>query len=118
MPVFDRDVHSVTVKTPSRPRDSSTGASSLVYDPPAAERTVRGFLVTRGGTVDRGGEGEIVGFDAVFFTKDTGFAVDDLVIVSLEGLAGNFLVVGREPKYDLDGAFDHDEVLLSRTNTL
>ena len=117
MSVFDREVHTVQVIKPKRNRDSLTGSSSLDYTTaPVSDRQVKGFLSTSGGTVDRGAEGEVLGFDAVFFTKDTVFEVDDQVIVSLEGLAGNFLVTGAEPKYDLDGDFDHNEVLLSKDN--
>ena len=117
MSVFDRDVHTVQVIKPKRSRDTATGASSLDYTTsPVSDRQVVGFLSTSGGTVDRGAEGEVIGFDAVWFTKDTGMEVDDQVIVSLEGLAGNFLVTGVEPKYDSDGDFDHAEVLLSKDN--
>jgi len=114
--VFDREVHSVQVVKPTRNRATDTGASSLDYDNPVSSRTVKGWVGTRGGTVDRGSEGQIIGFDATFFTKDSVIAVDDLVIVNLPGLSSGFLVVGTEPKYDLDGDLDHNEVLLSKDN--
>ena len=118
MSVFDNDVHTVQVIKPKRDRDADDGSSSLDYTvSPVSDRQVVGFLSTSGGTVDRGSEGEVIGFDAVWFTRDTGMEVDDQVIVSLEGLAGNFLVTGVEPKYELDGDFDHAEVLLSKDNT-
>ena len=116
MSVFDREVHTVSVVKPTRSRSASTGKSSIDYDTPVSTRDVVGFLSTSGGTVDRGGEGEVIGFDAIWFTKDTTIEVDDQVVVDLEGLSDNFLVTGTEPKYDIDGDFDHNEVLLSKDN--
>lgn len=116
MSVFTREPHTVQVIKPTPDRDSATGATKLDYDTPISDRQVKGFISTRGGTMSTGDEGQSIGFDAVFFTKDTTIGVNDLAVLALGWLDGKFLVVGTEPKADLEGDFDHNEVLLAKDN--
>ena len=116
MSVFDREVHTVQVVKPTPDRDSGTGATKLDYATPISDRQVKGFVSTRGGTMSTGDEGQLIPFDAVFFTKDTVIAVNDLVVLSFSWLSANFIVVGTEPKADIDGEFDHNEVILAKDN--
>lgn len=118
MSVFDNDVHRVRVVKPTVKTDLNTGATHFDYATPATDRTVEGFIVTRGGTATRGPEGQGIPFDAVFHTRDLAIAVNDLVELTLSWLAGKFVVVGTEPKSDIDGDFDHNEVLIARDATL
>ena len=113
---LQRTPHTIRIVRPTRNRDSDTGVSSLDYASPVSDRQVTGFLSTSGGTVTRGAEGEVIGFDAVWFSNESDFEVADQAVVAIPGLSGNFLVIGTEPKYDLDGDFDHNEVLLSKDN--
>lgn len=116
MSVFDREPHTIQVIKPTPDRDSATGATKLDYDTPISDRQVKGFLSTRGGTMTTGDEGQLIPFDAVFFTKDTVIGVNDQAVVALGWLDGNFIVVGTEPKAGLDGDFDHNEVVLAKDN--
>lgn len=110
--------HTVRQKRPKRPRDSDTNATSLDYSDPSIDKDITGMFQSRGGVKAISGEGEGVPFDAMFFTLETDIADDDLLVVSLSWAAGNYIVVSVEPKPDLDGVFDHTEVLLQKDTNL
>jgi len=114
MSIFSSTPHSVTLKRPARTRDTATNATELNYGAPTKTATTRGLLQSRGGIKAISGEGESIPFDAMFFTLEVDVQVDDLLEVSLPFVVGKFVVLAVEPKPDLDGNFDHTEVLLKK----
>jgi len=114
MSVLSTTPHTVLQKRPDRPRDPDTNATELDYGNPTKEENIKGLFQSRGGVKSITDEGENIPFDAMFYTLVTDVADDDLLVVDLGWVAGNFVVVSVEPKPDLDGVFDHTEVLLRK----
>lgn len=114
MSLLKRTPHSVTLKRPTVSRDADNNVASRDYASPAETRVIKGLFQTRGGEVAVGDEGNIVPFDAVFYTLETDVETNDRIEVAVSFYTGNFLVVGVEPKGRMNGEFSHNQVSLQK----
>ena len=112
--ILRRTPHTVTLKRPAVSRDADNNVATLDYASPSLTRSAEGMFQTRGGEVSVGDEGQIVPFDAVFYSLETDFEVNDRVEVALDFFTGNFRVTAVSPKGRMNGDFSHTEVFLQK----
>lgn len=110
MAITLREPHTVILTPPTSQVDSAN-ASSRVYDP-ASSRSVKGFFQVDGDLLSQTTDGQEVRVVAALYTSDPDVNRDDRVEASLPG-GGTFYVSGLEPKYDINGTFNHWEASLS-----
>lgn len=104
--------HTVTVVTAAVARDAGHNAATQDYS--GASRSVKGMFQTRSGDLIQDEEGKLSTLDGIFYTKNTGVLVDDLITVALTGVSDKFRVSSRSVKFDIAGKFSHVEHDLSR----
>lgn len=112
--ILRRTPHSVTLKRPNVTRDTDNNVATRDYDNPILTKTVRCLFQTRGGEVSIGDEGNIVPFDAVFYTLDKDIQPNDRIEVDLSFHTGNFLVTAVVPKARQIGIYSHNEIILQK----
>lgn len=111
--LFD-EPHTLNLKRPTLSRNSDSNALEQDYASPAVDRDLVCMFQTRGGEVAQDEEGEFFPLDAIVYTTDTDLKIDDLLTVILTGTSDKFRVAGIEPKYDVDGEFMHNQLVLTR----
>ena len=105
--------HTVSVVTAAVARDAGHNAATQDYSAPTP-RSIKGIFQTRSGDLIQDEEGKLSTLDGVFYTKDTGVLVDDLMTVALTGVSEKFRVSSRSVKFDIAGKLSHVEHDLSR----
>ncbi len=115
--------HSISVITPKVTRNANNNVSEpdyVVAVGQATSRILKGNFQVRQGSRFVDDTGEKYLFDAVLYTFDKTITINDLITLPSAfpvDASGKYLVLSAEPKYDVDGIFDHTICRLVKEST-